>query len=95
MTLNVRHGFTTAGSEGLCSACRQRGRLRRIGGGTVLHVSQLTSAANTMLGTNPLTLSGNPARACEAALQTQLDSMNNNKLFVEPSASACTFSTPY
>jgi hypothetical protein len=95
MTLNVLHGFTTGAAKVYVPAAGSVAGCGGLGAGPFYTVSQLTTAANSMLGTNPVTLAGNPARACEAALQTQLDSMNNNKLFVEPNASACTFTTPY
>jgi hypothetical protein len=48
-----------------------------------ISVDSLMTAANNSLGTNVLTLSGNPARASQEVLKNALDNANNNKNFVQ------------
>jgi hypothetical protein len=60
--------------------------------GNYFTISQLLTAANTSIGANPL----NTVNACQDALRIQLDAMNNNtSVYVQTSAAACPFVTPY
>lgn len=52
-----------------------------------ISITALMAAADAQLAANGLTLSGNPARACQEFLKNALDSANNDKNFVQ--ATAC------
>ncbi|HEX5571442.1 MAG TPA: hypothetical protein VFX31_08655, partial [Ktedonobacterales bacterium] len=53
-------------------------------------VSDVMGEANTDLGVNPITLSGNPDRTYQEALKNALDNANNNKTFVQAAGSCPT-----
>ncbi|HEU5343421.1 MAG TPA: hypothetical protein VFU60_03670 [Ktedonobacterales bacterium] len=84
MELNVRHGFVSGNAliyaPGATSA-------DAAGFATV---SDVMGEANTDLGVNPITLSGNPDRTYQEALKNALDNANNNKTFVQAAGSCPT-----
>jgi len=97
MTLNLDHGYTVgtavtyvppvasvAGCGGLSPTL-----------GNFLTLTQLTTAANTILGTNPNTNTTPGALTCEQNLTAALDRVNNNTYLVAASASSCPFTPNY
>lgn len=81
MTLNVESGRVAETVTVAAPGC-----------GGFVTVSALMSAANTALGADGYTPSGDPNRALQECLKNALDQANNNLNFVRPSA--CSFS-PY
>jgi hypothetical protein len=78
MELNVEAGFVDGGA------------LLYIPNVGFFSVNAVMSAANSALGADGLTLSGNPDRATQELLKNALDAANNNQNFVQ--ATACPFS---
>jgi hypothetical protein len=54
-------------------------------------IGDLMTAANSALGTDGLTLVGDPNRAAQEALKNALDAANNNTNFVQPEPCAFDF----
>jgi hypothetical protein len=86
MELNVAHGLSG-------------GSLIYVGGSihVFMTVSDVMTAANTSLGTDPLTVAANTARAYQEMLKSALDAGNNNVNFPQPDPTKCpapAFPTP-
>ncbi|HWC97318.1 MAG TPA: Ig-like domain-containing protein [Candidatus Sulfopaludibacter sp.] len=78
-------GISTAYASAGLSACGMTGNY--------FTVTQLLAAASAAIAAHPLTTTGN---ACQSALESLLDGMaNNHSLYVQTSAAACPFVTPY
>jgi hypothetical protein len=100
MELNVRHNKLTGGGSALVyEPC-----LKNYGYSTgVISINDLMTLANNLLCANPITLSGNPARAEQECVKNALDDANNNRNFIQPpntcpatfnTTDTCPFTTP-
>jgi hypothetical protein len=79
MELNVRHPGVSGGAL-VFAGTPPAGCSVTVDNGFIT-VNNLMTAANALLGTNPVTVAASPARSCEEFVKNALDGANNNKNF--------------